>query len=388
MGEKMKKVYYIGYYSDKVLNKNRKAAPSADTKMNYIIESLKNIGYEVEVISFCEENSRNKIIKKYDEYDINEKGHKVHFFKTYTSKYRIIRVIGRWFTWLSQKKYIQRNCLNEECKIIIYHSLGLLKLLKFFNRKNKKYILEMEEIYADVINNKKIRQKEIKLAKMAGAYIFPTNLLDKKINTEKKPSVIIHGTYKVEKMINKKIFNEEEKIHCVYAGTFDQRKGGGCTAVAAAEYLPSNYHIHILGFGSDKEVKKIKKIIKETEKRSRAEVTYDGLLQGEEYINFIQSCQIGLSTQNPDAQFNETSFPSKILSYMANGLRVVSIRIQAVEKSDIGNFIYYYDEQTPQNIANAIKSVNFDDNYDSRKLIFKLNKQFLKDIKFILEEKK
>ena len=387
MGEKMKKVYYIGYYSDKVLNKNRKAAPSADTKMNYIIESLKNIGYEVEVISFCEENSRNKIIKKYDEYDINEKGHKVHFFKTYTSKYRIIRVIGRWFTWLSQKKYIQRNCLNEECKIIIYHSLGLLKLLKFFNRKNKKYILEMEEIYADVINNKKIRQKEIKLAKMAGAYIFPTNLLDKKINTEKKPSVIIHGTYKVEKMINKKIFNEEEKIHCVYAGTFDQRKGG-CTAVAAAEYLPSNYHIHILGFGSDKEVKKIKKIIKETEKRSRAEVTYDGLLQGEEYINFIQSCQIGLSTQNPDAQFNETSFPSKILSYMANGLRVVSIRIQAVEKSDIGNFIYYYDEQTPQNIANAIKSVNFDDNYDSRKLIFKLNKQFLKDIKFILEEKK
>lgn len=383
----MKKVYYIGYYSDLNGVQDRKTAPAADTKMSYIIESLKNIGYEVEVISFCEENSRNRIIKKYDEYDINEKSHKVHFFKTYTSKYRIIRVIGRWFTWLSQKKYIQKNCLNEECKIIIYHSLGLLKLLKFLNGKNKKYILEMEEIYADVINNNKIRQKEIKLAKMASGYIFPTNLLDKEINTEKKPSVIIHGTYKVEKMINKKIFDEEEKkIHCVYAGTFDPRKGGGTAAVAATEYLPSNYHIHILGFGSNEEVEKIKKIIKETEKKSKAKVTYDGLLKGEEYINFIQNCQIGLSTQNPDAQFNATSFPSKILSYMANGLRVVSIRIRVVEKSDIGNFIYYYDEQTPQNIANAIKNVNFDDNYDSRKLILKLDEQFLKDIKSILDK--
>lgn len=383
----MEKVYYIGYYSDLNGVQNRKTAPAADTKMNYIIESLKKIGYDVEVISFCEENSRDKIIKKYDEYEINIKNNKVHFFKTYASKYRIIRVIGRYFTWISQKKYIQKNCINKECKIIIYHSLGLLKVLKFLNRKNKKYILEMEEIYADVINNNKIRQKEIKLAKMASGYLFPTNLLDKEINTEKKPSVIIHGTYKVEKIINKKIFDEEEKkIHCVYAGTFDPRKGGCTAAVAATEYLPSNYHIHILGFGSNEEVKKIKEFIKETDKKSKAKVTYDGLLEGEEYINFIQNCQIGLSTQNPDALFNATSFPSKILSYMANGLRVVSIRIRAVEKSDIGNYIYYYDEQTPQNIANAIKNVNFDDNYDSRKLISKLDEKFLKDIKIILKK--
>ena len=71
---------------------------------------------------------------------------------------------------------------------------------------------------------------------------------------------------------------------------------------------------------------------------------------------------------------------------MANGLRVVSIKIQAVKKSAIGKLIYYYDEQTPENIANAIKNVNLNDNYDSRKLIIKLDEQFLKDIKLILEE--
>lgn len=382
----MEKVYYIGHYSDLNGIQDRKAAPAADTKMEYIIESMRRNGYDVEVVSFCEENSRDRILKKYDEYDILIKDCRVHFFKTYTSKYRIIRVIGRWFTWLSQKKYIQKNCIDKECKIIIYHSLRLLKLLKFLNKKDKNYILEMEEIYADVINNNKIKPVEIKLARMASGYIFPTNLLDKEINTEKKPSVVIYGTYKVEKVINKKIFNEKEKrIHCVYAGTFDPRKGG-CAAAAAAAYLPSNYHIHILGFGSNKEVEKIKKIIKETGEKSKAKVTYDGLLQGEEYINFIQNCQIGLSTQDPGAQFNATSFPSKILSYMSNGLRVVSIKIQAIEKSDIGEYIYYYDEQTPQNIAKAIKNVNFDDNYDSRTLIAKLDEKFLKDIRIILDK--
>lgn len=382
----MEKVYYIGHYSDPNGTQNRKTAPAADTKMKYIIESMNKNGYEVEVLSFCEENNRDKFIKKYDAYDLDEKDFKIHFFKTYASKYRIIRVIGRYFTWLSQKKYIQKKCIDKECKIIVYHSLRLLKVLKFLNKKNKKYILEMEEIYADVINNNKIKQKEIKLAKKASGYIFPTDLLDKEINTEKKPSVIIHGTYNVEKKINKKIFDEEEKkIHCVYAGTFDPRKG--CIAAAtAAEYLPFNYHIHILGFGSNEEVENIKKVIKDAKSKSKAMVTYDGLLKGEEYINFIQNCQIGLSPQNPDAQFNETSFPSKILSYMANGLRVVSIKIKAIEESIIGNLIYYYDEQTPQNIANAIQNVNFKDNYDSRKLILELDAQFLKDIKSILNQ--
>lgn len=179
---------------------------------------------------------------------------------------------------------------------------------------------------------------------------------------------------------------KKKKIHCVYAGTFDPRKGGASISAEVAEFLPSNYHIHILGFGSDEEIEKIKKIINETEKKSKAKVTYDGLLQGEEYINFIQSCQIGLSTQNPNAQFNMTSFPSKILSYMSNGLRVVSIRIQAVEKSKIGNLIYYYNEYAPESIANAIKSINFDDNYNSKQLILKLNEKFLKDIKNILDK--
>ena len=43
--------------------------------------------------------------------------------------------------------------------------------------------------------------------------------------------------------------------------------------------------------------------------------------------------------------------------YMSNGLPVVSVRIPAVATSRVGEYIYYYDTPTPQNIAEAIRSV-------------------------------
>lgn len=250
----------------------------------------------------------------------------------------------------------------------------------------------MEEIYADVINDQKKRQKEMNFFKTADAFIFPTQLLDQAINITKKPSVIIHGSYLVEpeKVCKYKSTKNDDMsdkmIHCVYAGTFDPRKGGAAAAVAAAEYLPSNYHIHILGFGTEQEKENMKYEISRIAKKSKASISYDGLLSGEEYIQFIQSCDIGLSTQNPDADFNATSFPSKILSYLANGLRVVSIRIPAIEKSNIADKIYFYDKQRPFDIAKAIECVDISDEYDSRELIRTLANKFELELKQVLIE--
>lgn len=229
---------------------------------------------------------------------------------------------------------------------------------------------------------KKTSQKEYEFFKIADGFIFPTELLSEKVNTEKKPEVIIYGTYHIEKELPK-LFSDG-KIHCVYAGTLDPRKGGAA-AVEAALFLNGDYHIHILGFGNEKEKAEMLNIIDDISKKTEAKITYDGLLSGDEFTSFIQSCDIGFSTQSPDAAFNSTSFPSKILTYMVNGLRVVSIRIPAIEKSAVGKFMYYYDEQTPENIAKAIKSIDFSEEYDSRKAIGMLDKAFICDLKTMLK---
>lgn len=376
----MEKIFYMAYYNSTNSGERRNAVLSSVNKMNYICEALENNGYNTEIVSasgttekkFC----KSKKVKLTDKTTLK-------LFSSLPRLNRIVSVIDRVILKTKLFLYMIKNT-NKDSIVMVYHSLGYMSLVKRLKKlKGFKLIIEAEEIYGDVIGDEKTSQKEYEFFKIADAFIFPTELLSEKVNTEKKPEVIIYGTYHIEKELPK-LFSDG-KIHCVYAGTLDPRKGGAIASAESALFLNENYHIHILGFGNEKEKAEMLNTIDSISKKSKAKITYDGLLSGEEYIKFIQSCDIGLSTQNPNGKYNDTSFPSKILSYMANGLRVVSVRIPVVEESGIGKCVCYYDEQTPENIAKAIKSIDFSEEYDSRKTIGVLDKAFICDLKTMLK---
>lgn len=374
----MNKLIYLSYYSTNKEN----AFIAAQNKIDYITDSLNKNGSQVEFVSASIVNSASIVSGKIQTI---KDGVTLKTFDSLPNGNAFKRFIRRKHVYAQLKKYLKEN-LSAGDTIIIYHSLGYYKLYKWLKEKLKvKIILEVEEIYSDVGKTRFVtRDKEVQSFSYADAYIFPTLLLDDVVNVHKKPSVIIHGTYCVEKECGQPF--GDGKTHVVYAGTFDPRKGGVQAAAAAAEFLTGKYHVHILGFGSEEDKQNLLKTIEDVSKKTECTVTYDGLKSGEEYIRFIQSCDIGLSTQNPDAAFNATSFPSKILSYMANGLRVVSIRIPAIESSAIGDYMYYYDRQTPEAIAKAIMQVDLNDGYNGREIISKLDKKFTKEIAELINE--
>ncbi len=366
---------YISFY-DTVINR-RSMCLAAVNKINYICTAFNKLGHHVDIIScsmvadrFFEKTSE----KLYEDTD-------VHYFKTRKqSKNKIIRIYNYIAQNLTLFLYLLKN-INKNDTVLVYHSLSLMRTV-YFAKKIKKFkmILEVEEIYNDVHEkSKQSRRMEDKFIASANKYIFPTQMFNKRFNKQNKPYVIIHGTYQVED--DRNLSFDDDKIHVVYAGTFDPRKGGAIAAVKSAQWLTEKYHIHILGFGDSVE---IEKLILDVNSQSKATVTFDGLLSGNEYIEFLQKCHIGMSTQNPDADFNDTSFPSKILSYMANGLRVVTVSIPAIKISDVGNELYYYQNQTPKDIAQTIMNINFNDSYDSRKKIAELDKEFTKKLKELL----
>ena len=77
-----------------------------------------------------------------------------------------------------------------------------------------------------------------------------------------------------------------------------------------------------------------------------------------------------------DTNANREVRPSKVLMYMSNGLRVVSVRIPAVETSDVGDCIDFYDRQDAEEVAKAIRNVKLNDNYDSRARLHRLHETF------------
>lgn len=291
-------------------------------------------------------------------------------------------------TWLLC--YLLKNVKVGEI-VVVYHSLSYMPVIRLIKRiKKARIILEVREIYSDVKDSYSTltratntqRSEEEKYFSIADAYIFPTQLLQKKINTESKPYIIATGLYKPVSfnVANKPI---DSTIHAVFAGTLTPEKGAP-DAIKAAEYLPGNYHVHILGYGMESEIAYIKKLIAENNYNNRAVVTYDGLLRGDEFTLFLRKCKIGLATQNVSSMYNDTSFPSKILTYLANDLEVVVGHIPAVEQSAVGNLVHYYENQTPESIAAAIRAIDFKDCRSKKEALCQLNDKLRNDFKAMI----
>lgn len=374
---------YFGYYADGRKQNNVNCTLAAINKMHYISTRIVNIDGKTEIISAVSPLQGSQAAEIYE----LDPGINIRYFKASSSPNKVINVIKRTFNNARLFNWAYKN-INQGETVVVYHSLGYMNLFKLL-KKIKKFslILEVEEIYADVLGNPKLREIELQFMALADAYVFPTELLSKAVNKERKPEVIIHGAYNVELPVDNigKAHISDQK-HILYAGTFDPRKGGVYAAINAVKFLPENYHMHILGFGTEDDITKIAQLTKNVNDKSKATVTYDGLKSGEEYVGFVQSCDVGVSTQNPNASFNDTSFPSKILSYFANGLKVVSARIPVVETSKIGDLVFYYDKQEPRAIADAIiKACETEIIEDVRNRINKLDVDFTADLEMLVD---
>ncbi len=378
-----KKIKYIAFYEDVATDKqNRYAVPAAVNKISYISSSLVRNNYEVTIVT--------------PSWTLNNSGFyrgstrevapniRLKTFHTFGSSIKGIRMFKYVFSLLQLFLYLFFHTVKDE-PIIMYHAMILsfpIRLVKYL--KKFTLILEVEEIYQDASDFKENKKaSEYKIFHKADKYIFSTELLHEKINQKDKPYTIAYGVYQYEEAITEK--EADNSIHVVYAGTFSTIKGGGLAAVACAAYLPDNYHMHIVGFGSMEETLAIKEKIEKVKKDSNSKITFHGTLFGKEYITLLQKCHIGLSTQNSTKVFCETSFPSKILSYLSNGLWVVSGRIKVVEQSKLTN-IYFYNKQSPSSIAEAILSVNLSVPNNCRELMKALDTNFTKELSLLLKK--
>lgn len=376
---------YLAYYDTPDNSaENRNIVLAATNKVTYICDAINRAGKTVEIISAS--GTWNKKGCKGKTVQISD-GTSLKLFSCIGTGLLPIRVLGRILLKLKLFLYLLCQIKRNET-VIVYHSVAYARMVTLLRKlRNFRLILEVEEIYADVNSREKDRKKEYQVFAVADAFIFPAERLNQKLNTKGKPYTLICGTYQEEPDRNCR-FEEiaaQGKIHCVYAGTFDPRKGGAQMAIRAAQYLPENYHMHVLGFGSTRDMQQTMELLEQVKQKCRCDITYDGCLKGEEYIRFLQSCQIGLSTQNPNAAFNDTSFPSKILSYMANGLQVVTVRIPVVEESPVGQWMHFFEKATPEAVAQAIMNVKLDIANDGRTDLRALDKEFVKNIKNLLE---
>lgn len=375
------KVYYVGYYDTIDSKQEREYYLSATNFMDYISKKLSKIRGDVELVSMSPTKGKKVVFGKKKSI-----GDRVRL-KCFTSLGRLNSFFARLDMHLLRLQlflYLFFHVRKDDT-VVVYHSMNYARtLIKLRKCKKFKFILQVAEIYQDVGNcfSEKQKQEEYTLFQLPDGYIFSNDYLNKKLNIRRCPYSIIYGIYNAKSTFSNKF--EDGKIHCVYAGTLDPRKGGA-QAAAAAEFLDGNYHVHILGDGSKEDKEYLLNEIERVNKVSQSTVSYDGLMKGAEFDDFLSKCHIGLSTQKSEAAFNETSFPSKVLTYLCNGLQVVTVRLKALEGSKVAPLLNFYNQDTPQEIARCIKKLT-DLNKDNKAAIDKLDCECEQELEKLIQQ--
>lgn len=375
-----KEIKYIGYYDVPASEIKRNNSLSASNKMDYIINSLNKVGYNVNIISTAYSIEKNYSFYKKSVVKHNT-NNKITFFYSLGSKNILMERINILLSMTQLFFYLLFNTKKNE-KIIVYHAplfyipIRLAKKIKKFH-----VILEFEEIYADIFNDiRKIYIKwEKQLIEISDSYILVSETL-KNIVSKDKPTIVLYGSYKKQPILSNPA--DDGKIHLVYSGTVDSITMSAFNAIEAARYLSSDYILHIIGPG---EINLLKNKIDLIQKETNCQIVYDGIKLGEDYIRYIQSCHFGLNTRTMKGKFLSTSFPSKVLSYLSLGINVISSDIDNIRTSPVGDIITFYENDTPQAIAETINSAIKFDREVLQSRIIQMDKKFTSELKSLLE---
>lgn len=371
-------VYYVAYYNPKAEENKRVANYAGEDKIDYICETLNKIGEDVTILSNTKSIMRF-FLKRVEYNETNTK--KIIMFSSLPNVNRLVHIIDILFGYIQLVMYLIKKIKKDDV-VIVYHSLGYRNLFKYVRKIKKfKYILEVEELFKYIEAANSFKKKENVVFKYCDGFIFSNNILEKEVNKQFKPSIVVNGVYKNEKRIVQK--NENDKIVVVYAGSLEKQKGVDYI-IKSAEYLNKNYEMRIIGFGVNDDKKRVMNLIEKVSEKTKCKISYDGVFKGENYLQYIQKCDIGVCIQNPHDEFNKYEFPSKVLSYMSNGLNVVVNKLEQIENSRISDYVTFVDGTNPKKISLSIEKAS-KSNFNTKEILELLDDEFKNELKKIIK---
>ena len=370
--------YICEFYIPVPNDEGRYYALSACDKATYVHSVLNRLGYDIEIISpsYAKKTSKtrtdciNEHVRVTSGFSLGWHGN-------------ITKTLSRISAMLWLLKFFIVDCKRYE-KIMIYHGVQnapIFIIAKFFKKFH--YILEVEEIYSELMQNTGFNWRgllEKKMFQISDSFVFASSQLENVCNYSSKPYSIVTGSYIPAPKLSEQY--SDGKMHIVYAGLIEKDKVA-FKSVRIGKYLTSNYQIHIIGYGNDEDIKALNDLIDIINQQAKCVVKYDGLKRGIEYSKYLQQCHIGICPLSKSASYQNACFPSKITSYLCNGLLVATTENAVLKSSVYKNSLLFVKDDDPQSFAIAIMSINYEKYDDPRCTIDGEDKRTLCEFKNI-----
>lgn len=372
-------IHYFAFYSGNTSNsKIRTSNYAGDDKIDYICSAITDINEPLTLVS----NARSLHgYLPYERKNISDVYKRVYFASLPKSNV-FGHTINVLFGFIQIIWYVIFNVKNGDT-VLVYHSLGYRNIFSILKRLyGFKYILEIEELFEFFESSNSYKKNEARVFKAPDGYLVSNKFINNRINLDNKPAVVINGIYRIEKKRCEQYKND--KVVVLYAGNLEKQKGVDYI-IRSASCLSSKYEIRIIGFGTESDIERISNLIKQVNTTSECKVRFDGALKGEAYIEYCQMCDIGICVQDPNDQFNLFEYPSKVFSYLSNGLKVVTNELEQIKNSDVYNYLYISKGVTPDEIAKAVIEADLDRGKKPDDILLFLDNKFKKELKEVLK---
>ncbi len=383
-------IHYVSYFLNHEEIKGRKLEVAAQSKIRYIIDSIKIAGYDISVVSTtcttqnCKFSPEKKLIVDKQETHI--------YLSALGSMNVFIRKLRRIYMQIQLLVYLIKEVKDNDV-VLAYHALSYVSIMKMCKIiKKNRFILEINDLYAlhfkDLKVMNRIKKKECTFFDCADGYLLASPYMAELLR-KNKPAVISYGSYKSEQCSQKR---KSDKIHVVYTGVVENLRNAATLVVNSVLFLSDEYVIHIAGYGTEENINKFVNLCREiNEKKGFKAVIYHGLLLGKEFDELLNGCEISLNAHvysEENLWKSRFSFPSKIPLNMSYDLYLVSHDMEVISQSPFAEFTTFFKKFEPKAVADAIvrcssEIKNRDKERTPRELIMELDENFVKEIKEI-----
>ncbi len=336
--------YFTDIVLDEGLAENRKFKNSEAGKLRslYILNSIKQ---PITIVSMATPEKKGIFKSKYVKHDNIE--------IKYLTGFQLNVFFNLLFYFAYIIFFIFRN-INKNDTILLYNFIPKQTLPILFLKRivGFRLIVEIEELYSSkrfgYFKNKLNKFTEKNGMKIADKFIVVNSYIKSIIHTDKQ--VLINRGYLTKKIDTTSFSIESRKIRILYSGRLDY-DGGIEILLKAIENINFNCELVITGSGP-------LKIFVENYNVSNPQVKmiYLGFVGNKEYSDILKKSDVCINPIRINNRFDKASFPSKVLTYLANGNLVVSSYFYAIDDlpDSLKENILIFKDNNPIELAKAL----------------------------------
>ncbi len=247
-----------------------------------------------------------------------------------------------------------RAAVKKDCDLILCDCLNLANAFGLFagaKRKKKPIILIVTDL-PEFQRGKLLRKLNESMFRKADGFIFLTEQMNEKINPANKPYVVLegHSDSALEALPpEEKSERKTGKQIVLYSGSLMKLYGIQNLVSGFLKANIPNAELHIYGNGDYREEL-------EAVCQQEPSIHYFGSRPNIEVVEAQQRAALLVNPRPTAPEYTKYSFPSKTMEYLASGTPTLTTRLPGIPR-DYDAHLNYIDDETPEGIAAAIRTV-------------------------------